>query len=292
MKIGDVLGDPEPVPETYALSEPLLSVQVNARDEAQHAALAAALQQLASEDPHLDFRWYPEERELHLRIMGVIQTEIVNEVLRTRFDIEADFSAPTVVYKETPASSGHGVESYTMPKPCWAIVRYLIEPGAPGSGIVYASEVSVDEIKLKYQREIEGHIKQSFKQGIKGWEVTDLKVTLVNGSDHVLHSRPGNFILATNITTQGPQETETILLEPMLAYRIAAPGEHVGKVTSDIIEMRDLWPAELADGHFVLRGLPLATSMDYTIRLGALTAGRAKLSLRFDGYDPCPREGS
>ncbi|MEE2728957.1 MAG: translation factor GTPase family protein [Candidatus Latescibacterota bacterium] len=291
VKIGDVLGDPEPVPETYALSEPLLSVQVNARDEAQHAALAAALQQLASEDPHLDFCWYPEERELHLRIMGVIQTEIVTEVLRTRFDIEADFSAPTVVYKETPASSGHGAESYTMPKPCWAIVRYLIEPGAPGSGIVYASEVSVDEVKLKYQREIEGHIKQSFKQGIKGWEVTDLKVTLVDGSDHVLHSRPGNFILATNIAVlKGLQETETILLEPMLAYRIGAPQEHVGKVTSDIIEMRGTFePAELADGHFVLRGrLPLATSMDYTIRLGALTAGRAKLSLRFDGYDPCP----
>ena len=137
----------------------------------------------------------------------------------------------------------------------------------------------------------EGHIEQAFGQGIKGWEVTDLKVTLVDGSDHVLHSRPGNFILATNIAVlKGLQETETILLEPMLAYRIAAPGEHVGKVTSDIIEMRGTFePAELSDGHFVLRGrLPLATSMDYAIRLGALTAGRAKLSLRFDGYDPCP----
>ncbi len=291
VKIGDVLGDPEPVPPTYALSEPLLSVQVRPRDDAEHAALAAALQQLSSEDPHLDFRWYPEERELHLRIMGVIQTEIVTEILHTRFGIEAEFSEPTVVYKETPAANGYGAESYTMPKPCWAIVRYRIEPGPRGSGIVYESEVSVDQIKLKYQREIEAHIEQAFKQGIKGWEVTDLKVTLVDGSDHVLHSRPGNFILATDIAAlKGLQDTETILLEPMLAYRIAAPEEHVGKVTSDIIEMRGTFePAEMDMGYFVLRGrLPLATSMDYAIRLSALTAGRAKYSLRFDGYEPCP----
>ncbi len=291
VRIGDVLGDPEPVPPTYALSEPLLSVQVQPREASEHAALAAALQQLSSEDPHLDFRWYPEERELHLRIMGVIQTEIVTDILRTRFGIEAEFSEPTVVYRETPTAAGYGAESYTMPKPCWAIVKYAIEPGPRGSGIVYESQVSVDQIKLKYQREIEDHIEQAFKQGIKGWEVTDLKVTLVDGSDHVLHSRPGNFILATNIAAlKGLQATETTLLEPMLAYRIAAPEEHVGKVTSDIIEMRGTFePAEMAPGHFVLRGrLPLATSMDYAIRLSALTAGRAKLSLRFDGYEPCP----
>ena len=290
-RIGDVLGDPAPVPGDYALSEPLLSVQVVPAEEADHAALAKALQQLASEDPHLNFRWYAEERELHVKIMGAIQTEILTEILRTRFGIAARFGEPTVVYKETPAGEGYGEESYTMPKPCWAIVKYRLEPLPRGSGVEYHSEVSVDQIKLKYQREIEASIGEALKQGIKGWEVTDLKITLVDGSDHVLHSRPGNFKLATNIALmQGQVATDTKLLEPMIGYRIAGPEEIVGKVTADIIEMRGIFePAQMGAGSFVLEGrFPLATSMDYAIRLSAMSGGKAKLALRFAGYEECP----
>lgn len=291
VQIGDVLGDPVPVPGEYALSEPLLSVQVVPVEEADHAALAKALQQLASEDPYLNFRWYAEERELHVRIMGVIQTEILTEILRTRFGIVACFGEPTVVYKETLADAGYGEESYTMPKPCWAIVKYRLEPLPRGSGVKYYSEVSVDQIKLKYQREIEASIDEALKQGIKGWEVTDLKITLVDGSDHVLHSRPGNFKLATNIALmQGQMGTDTKLLEPMISYRIAGPEEIVGKVTADIIEMRGTFePAQMSAGSFVLEGhFPLATSMDYAIRLSAISGGKAKLALRFAEYKECP----
>ena len=291
VQIGDILGDPEPVPGNYTLSEPLLSVQVLPVNEADHSALAKALQLLASEDPHLNFRWYSEERELHVKIMGAIQTEILTAILQTRFGIAAEFSDPTVIYRETPATIGYGADSYTMPKPCWAIVKYLIEPGPRGSGIEYSTEVSVDKIKLKFQHEIAASIADALKQGVKGWEVTDLKITLVDGSDHVLHSRPGNFKLATNIALmQGLTATNTILLEPFLAYRIAGPEEIVGKVTADIVEMRGTFePAAMTMGQFVLQGrLPLATSMDYAIRLSGLAAGKAKMTLRFDGYEECP----
>lgn len=291
VQVGDILGDPGPVPGDYALGEPLLSVQVRPEDEADHTALAKALQQLSSEDPHLNFRWFSEERELHVKIMGAIQTEILTEILQTRFGIAAAFSEPTVVYKETPASVGYGEESYTMPKPCWAIVKYLLEPGPRDSGVEYRSEVSVDKIKQKYQNEIAASIDAGLKQGIKGWEVTDLRITLVDGSDHVLHSRPGNFILATNIALmRGQVATDTMLLEPMIAFRIAGPEGIVGKVTADIIAMRGTFePAEMIAGGFVLRGRwPLATSMDYAIRLSAQSGGKAKLALRFDGYEACP----
>ena len=291
VQIGDILGDPEPVPGDYALSEPLLSVQVRPLNDADHTALAKALQQLSSEDPHLNFKWYSEERELHVKIMGAIQTEILTAILATRFGIQAEFSDPTVVYRETPAGAGYGADSYTMPKPCWAIVKYLLEPGARGSGIEYHSEVNVDKIKLKFQNEIAASIADALKQGIKGWEVTDLKITLVDGSDHVVHSRPGNFKLATNIALmQGLTATDTILLEPFIAYRITGPEAIVGKVTSDIIEMRGTFePAEMSEGQFVLQGrFPLATSMDYAIRLSGLAGGKAKMTLGFDGYEECP----
>ena len=290
-QIGDILGDPEPVPGGYALNEPLLSVQVEPRAEADRSRLAEALQQLSSEDPHLNFRWIPEERELHVKIMGAIQTEIVTEILESRFGLDAVFNEPTVIYKETPARSAHGAESYTMPKPCWAIVEYLLEPGERGSGVSYRSTVSVDAIKLKYQNEIAASIGDALKQGIKGWEVTDLEITLTDGSDHVLHSRPGNFKLATNIALmKGLTAADTILLEPINVFRITAPAEFVGKVTADVTLMRGRFePPVTTGGSFVLSGrFPLATSMDYAIRLGALTGGRATLSVRFDRYEECP----
>ncbi len=293
VQIGDILGDPDPVPGNYALGEPLLSVQVQARDPADHTPLAAGLQQLSSEDPHLDFKWVDEERELHVKIMGVVQTEILTEILSHRFGIDTVFNDPTVIYKETPATSGYGADSYTMPKPCWAVVKYLLQPGPRGSGVSYRSEVGVSTIEQKYQNEIAAALPEALQQGIKGWPVTDLEIVLVDGSDHILHSRPGNFKLATNIALmKGLTETGTVLLEPFLAFRIAAPEEFVGKVTADIVNMRGTFePAKMHNGQFVLKGrFPLATAMDYAVRLSALSAGQGKLSVHFDGYEECPDE--
>ena len=292
-RIGDVLGDPQAVPGDYRLSEPLLSVQVTPAAESDRTRLSEALQQLSSEDPHLDFRWYASERELHLRIMGAVQTEVLTEVLQTRFGIAAEFSPPTVIYKETPARAGYGAESYTMPKPCWAIVEFLLEPGERGSGVTYTSLVDKSDIHPKYQNEIAGNLTESLGQGPKGWEVTDVKIALTGGNHHLLHSRPGDFKLASNMAIlKGLVETGTVLLEPMLAFRIAAPEEFVGKVTSDVIHMRGSVEApEMGVGQFVLRGrFPLATAMDYAIRLSSLTGGRGALSTRYDGYEPCPDE--
>jgi ribosomal protection tetracycline resistance protein len=271
----------------------LLSVQVIPQNEADHTHLAEALQKLASEDPHLNFQWFPDERELHVKIMGAIQTEILTEILSTRFGIAATFSDPTVIYKETPATVGHGAERYTMPKPCWAIVTYRIEPGELGSGISFASEIRTSDILQKYQNEIEKNLPEAVHQGPKGWEVTDLKITLVEGSDHVLHSRPGNFRLATNIAVlRGLTDIGTTLLEPFLSFRITAPEEFIGKISSDIITMRGTFePADIADGRFTLTGrFPLSTTLDYAIRLSSQTGGKATLSVHFDGYEPCSDE--
>ncbi len=292
VQIGDVLGDAGPVPGNYELSEPLLSVRAIPKDEDDHGRLAQALQQLSSEDPHLNFTWFDAERELHVKIMGAIQTEILTELLETRFGIQARFDDPTVLYKETPASTGYGAERYTMPKPCWAIVKYRLEPGERGSGVCYSSEVSVDDIKAKYQSEIESSIPGALKQGIKGWEVTDLKITLVEGSDHVLHSRPGNFKLATNIAVlRGLTETDTILLEPILSFRIEAPESFVGKITSEIVHGRGtVEPTQTEHGQVVVSGrIPMATSMDFPIRLNSMTGGTAKYAFRYGGYEPCPQ---
>ncbi len=293
VRIGDILGDPSAVPGGYTLSAPLLSVQVTPDDAADFAPLAAALQQLSSEDPHLDFRWFQDERELHVRIMGTVQTEILTEILQTRFGLGAQFSAATVIYKETPATAGEGAESYTMPKPCWAIVRFELEPALRDSGISYRSQVGKSDIDPKYQNEIANRIAHALEQGPKGWEVTDLSITLAEGCHHLLHSRPGDFKLATDMAIlKGLVATETKLLEPMLAFRIRAPEQYIGKVTGDVVGMRGSFePATIDSGQFTLTGrVPLATSMEYAIRLSSVTGGRGALFTSFDGYQDCPPE--
>jgi ribosomal protection tetracycline resistance protein len=290
---GDVLGNPERVPKSTLIQHPVLTVQVNPKRGEQYAALADALSILNAEDPTLNFIRYKSEKELHLQLMGAIQMEILQSLLEERFGIEAVFSDPTVIYKETPASVTEGFAKYTMPKPCWAICKFRVEPGTPGSGIVYESKVSVDKIARKYQNEIEETIPKALKQGIKGWEVSDIKITLIDGEDHEMHSNPGDFVLATPMGIMDAlKNADTILLEPMFNFEVKAADELLGSIASDLTTRRAVFAnPEFANGKFVLKGkTPVATSLDYSIKLTSLTAGKGKIKLSFGGYQKCTNE--
>jgi len=108
---------------------------------------------LDKEDPLLAFQWLKDEREFHLKINGQIQAEILQQILIDRFHLETIFQAPKIIYKETPARLAIGYDEYTMPKPCWAVVKFKIEPGERGSGVSYHSEMGVNEVLLKYQKD-------------------------------------------------------------------------------------------------------------------------------------------
>ena len=122
-----------------------------------------------------------------------------------------------------------------------------------------------------------------------------IATAVVNGvigaqKDDVIHSRPGDFKLAIDMAVlKSLVATDTKLLEPMLAFRITAPEEFIGKVTGDVVNMRGTFePADFERGQFILRGrVPLATSMDLT---QLRHSGRGSLSARFDGYQDCPPE--
>ncbi len=288
---GDVLGVPsDAIPPLIHLHKSLLTVQVVAQKEEKYAALAEALQILSVEDPSLEFDWYREERELHLKVMGWIQIEVLEALILQRFKIEAKFEEPSVIYKETPIASGYGIGHYTMPKPCWAIVKFLIEPAPRGSGVSYKSLVRTSDVHQKYQNEVERTIPKALQQGIKGWEVTDLKITLVEGEDHQMHSRPGNFVLATPMGIMNAlNEIGTQFLEPILWFKITASDELLGKLTSEIIQMRGEFDSPMiVDNKMTLTGtFPLATSLDFSVRLSSISGGKAKLLTRFYAYKVC-----
>jgi ribosomal protection tetracycline resistance protein len=293
-RVGDVLGEYSDVlPEDISLRTPLLTVQVKAGNDKDYPSLANALQELSKEDPTLDFEWLKEDKELHVKIMGWIQIQVIEKILENRFGIVAKFDDPTVIYKETPSKIGEGFVRYWMPKPCWAIMKFLIEPGELGSGVVYESKISVDKVHQKYQNEVERTIPKALKQGIKGWEVTDLKITLIEGEDHQVHSNPGDFIVATPMgIMDGLTNTDTTLLEPLVSFKISATEDLLGVITSDITQMRGTFESpEMENGKFILNGiLPVSTSLDFPVRLSSRSGGKAKISSTFYGYQKCADE--
>ncbi|MBE6619135.1 MAG: TetM/TetW/TetO/TetS family tetracycline resistance ribosomal protection protein [Ruminococcaceae bacterium] len=293
IKASHVIGTPTSL-EVYKLANPFLSVKVTPTNTEDIGELLGALRELSDEDPQLDCKWESAERELLISITGRMQTEIIASMLKDRYGLSALFSEPSVIYKETPRASGFGYEHYTMPKPCWAVVKLDIEPLARGSGIVYdGGKVPNNTCFYRYQE----HIKRSFfanlEQGPLGWQVTDMKATLSYAEHHTMHTHPLDFFVATPMAIMnGLTRIGTTLLEPFLKVRISAPSEYLGKVIGDIISMRGEFDTPVDTGNnFTLEAyLPVATSLDYGVRLATVTHGKGLFFSRFDGYRDCPME--
>lgn len=291
IQAGDILGSPEGIKQNRLLHTPVITTQVKPIENKDYNDLGKALQIIHSEDPALDFKWYKSEREMHLRMMGPMQIEVLETILQTRFGIEVEVSDPAIIYKETPTTSAQGYVRYWMPKPCWAIMTFLIEPGPRGSGITYESNVRQSDIHKKYQNEIERTIPKALEQGIKGWEVTDIKISLIEGSDHEIHSRPGDFVLATPMgILRGLDNAGTTLLEPILDFEIKAPEETLGKIAGELTQMRAQFAnPTFDDGKFTLKGkVPAATSMHYSIQLSSTTRGKGRVIFKLSSYAICP----
>lgn len=290
-RIGDILGTPEGIPGAARLAVPLLTVQVHWASEADYPAVVAAFTELADEDPLLSLAWIAEQRELHLKVMGPIQIEILTQLVKSRYNLTVSFGAPSVIYKETPKRTAEGFVAYLMPKPCWAILRFVIEPGERGSGLTYAARVRSEDLLERYQHEVERRVPEALQQGLFGWEVTDLKVTLVEGQHHVWHTHPLDFVVATPMAIMdGLMHTEVQLLEPMLRFRLSVPEEFGGKLMNELMQMRTEFDSPvITGGRMEIEGLlPVATSLDFPARLGSMTKGRGMLSAFFAGYQPCP----
>lgn len=296
VKVGQVLGEEALLPrrvESGRLRTPLITVQVIPDKPEDMQALRVACEALSAEDPLLQVRYAKALNELQLHVMGTIQLEIIQELLDTRFDMKVTFSKPAVIYKETIAKAASGFVAYTMPKPCWAIMRFEIEPAPRGSGVTFKSTVPVRDILLRYQHQVEQALPLALHQGRLGWEVTDVNITLVDGNHHQFHTHPLDFIVATPWGIQdGLQRGGSTLLEPILETRFLLPPDCVGRVMSDVALMRGEVTHTETDADRVLMTalIPVATSVDYASTLASATSGRGSMSVKLHGYWDCPLE--
>ncbi len=283
------------VSETAKLVNPFLRVKVTPSDSdaLRIPALAQALSELSDEEPYIDAKWENGQKEITINTTGKIQLEVLGNLLNERYGISAQFSPPTVIYKETPSGTGYARASYTMPKPCWAVVEFLFEPMPRGYGVSYHGRLPSDQCFYRYQSHIRTSFNSCLEQGLYGWEVTDFRCTLVGGEHHTIHTHPLDFFVCTPMAfMNGLSEIGSTLLEPLLKIRITAPEELSGKIFSEIIKMGGEYDSPVIRSQTVTLEaiVPVATSMDFPAKLAVVSSGKAVLSQSFYGYREC-RDG-
>lgn len=248
------------------------------------------LSQLEEEDPQLHMVWNEQLSEIHVQLMGEVQLEILQRLIADRFGMEVTFGEGNIVYKETILNTVEGVGHFE-PLRHYAEVHLLMEPGEPGSGLVFDTVVSEDDLDRNWQRLILTHLGEKEHLGVlTGNPITDMKITLVAGKAHLKHTEGGDFRQATyRAVRQGLMQAESVLLEPYYSFQLELPSENVGRAMHDI-EQRfgEFDTPGMEDGMSILTGsAPVSCMRDYQQEVTAYTRGRGRLTLRVKGYQPC-----
>lgn len=283
------------VSESAKLVNPFLRVRVTPSDgdQLKLPSLAAALGELSDEEPYIDAKWENGQKEITISTTGKIQLEVIDTLLKERYNLSAAFSPPTVIYKETPSAKGHARARYTMPKPCWAVVEFIFEPMPRGYGVSYHGRLPSNQCFYRYQSHIRTSFNSCLEQGLYGWEVTDFKCTLVGGEHHTIHTHPLDFFVCTPMAfMNGLNENGSTILEPLLKIRVSAPADLSGKLLSEIVKMGGEYdsPVIRSDNVILEAVVPVATSMDFPTKLAVISSGKAVLNQSFYGYREC-RDG-
>lgn len=272
------------------LLEPVLTYRIELPEGEDVINMLGKLRRLEEEEPLLHILWQEESKEIHAQVMGEVQIEILKRIIKERFGIDVEFSAGSIVYKESIASPVVGIGHFE-PLRHYAEVQLLLQPGERGSGLQFASVCSEDMLDRNWQRLILTHLEEKIHVGVlTGSPITDMRIILTAGKSHVKHTEGGDFRQATyRALRQGLRCGESILLEPVFAFVLELPSEYLGRAMSDVQRMYGTFDAPVTDGErSVLTGrAPVAQMRDYQREVNAYTHGEGQLSCVLDGYEPC-----
>lgn len=272
--------------------EPVLTYQMILPEGADTTKVLRELKQLEEEEPLLNIVWNPALEEIHVQLMGEVQTEILKTMIAERFHLDVEFGTGKIVYKETIKSLVVGVGHYE-PLRHYAEVHLKMEPLEAGSGLVFDTDCSEDVLDRNWQRLILTHLQEREHPGVlTGAPITDMKITIVAGRAHLKHTEGGDFRQATyRAVRQGLKSAESVLLEPWYSFVLEVPSEQVGRAMSDIGQMNGSFEgpeAENKQGMVRLTETAPASEMrDYQREVWAYTKGRGRITLTLKGYEPC-----
>ena len=249
------------------------------------------LQTLTEEEPLIQAEFLEARREIRVHSMGDVYLEVLRRQMKDRFGMEISFGETSVLYRETIAEAVEGVGHYE-PLRHYAEVHLWMEPLPPGSGLVFDTDVSTDDLALNWQRLILTHLQEKVHRGVlTGAPVTDMRITLIAGRAHLKHTEGGDFRQATyRAVRQGLMKARSVLLEPYLSLEVTAPQDCLGRIMNDLSLMggKPEGPEEAEDGFCRVRAtVPASACRNYARELSGQTRGQGRMTAAFAAYLPC-----
>ena len=270
--------------------EPVLTYQILLPDDCDVHKMLLNLKILEEEEPELHIVWEEQTSEIHVQLMGDVQIEILQRMIKERFGVLVEFGEGSIVYKETITAPVEGVGHFE-PLRHYAEVHLRLEPGERGSGMQFAAECSEDILDRNWQRLILTHLEEKEHKGVlTGSPITDMKITLTSGRAHQKHTEGGDFRQATyRAVRQGLKKADSILLEPYYEFRMELPSENVGRAMTDIQNMSGKFGTPMIEEETtVLTGsAPVSLMRGYQKEFTAYTGGRGRMAVSLKGYDIC-----
>ncbi len=284
------MGIGEEFDEETPLCQPVLRYDLELPIDTPMRTFLPKLRELCLEDPLLQLEIMDEDR-VSISVMGAFQKEILKETIKERFNVSVNFVKGSFVYKETIASPVIGYGHFE-PLRHYSEVQILMEPLPRGTGIEVASDLSVNDLDINWQKTIISTITNHLPVGVlTGAPLTDMKFTLIAGKAHLKHTDSQDFRESVRrAIRQGLMKTVNILLEPVFDFNISLPTESVGRVMTEISEMGG--KCTMAADGTLTGNAPARCISDYQTKLTEYTSGRGTIELKFAGYMDAPDDVS
>ena len=297
-RTGDTLCDAKApiLLERIAFPDPVISIAIEPRTQADVDRLATSLQKLASEDPSFRAFTHEETGQTIIEGMGELHLEVIVERLRREFKVQANIGKPQVTYREAISkevvaesrfvrqTGGHGQYGH---------VKLRVRPGASGSGFSFENQTVGGVVPKEFIPSVEKGVRDAMGRGIlAGFAVNDVQVALIDGSYHEVDSSGPAFEVAASMAFQdGAKRAGLHLLEPIMSLEIVTPETYLGDVISDLNARRGKVHGMSQRGtntQVVTAEVPLAAMFGYATDLRSKTQGRATYTMQFSKYAPVP----
>jgi len=295
---GDTLTDPDHplILEKIIFPEPVIAIRIEPKTKADQEKMGLALRRLAEEDPTFRVKSDQETNETLIAGMGELHLEIIVDRMKREFSVEANVGRPQVAYKETILGEADAEGKYIRQsggRGQYGHVRIKVAPLERGKGFEFLNEIKSGAIPNEFVPAVEKGIKEALGKGVvAGYPLTDLSVTLYDGSYHDVDSSEMAFKIAGSMALQeAAKRAKPVLLEPIMKVQILMPPEYLGDITGDlgskraqIEHMEDRMNIKVVEA-----SVPLSEMFGYVTKLRSMTQGRGNSTMEFSRYEPAPQ---
>ena len=281
--------------ESIDFPTPVIQLAIEPKTKADQEKLGMAIAKLVQEDPTLKVSTDPETGQTILAGMGELHLEIIVDRMQREFGVGANVGKPQVAYRETirktAEAEGRWVRQ-TGGKGQYGVVQLRVEPLPPGSGFEFENAIFGGSVPKEYIKPVEAGVSEALEGGIlAGFPMSDVKVTLFDGSYHDVDSSEMAFKLAGSVgLKEAVRKAKPVLLEPIMSVEVVVPEEYMGDVIGDLNSRRGrIEGLELRGTSQIIKSMvPLAEMFGYATELRSRTQGRGSFTMHFGRYDEAP----